>query len=66
MMTTRINYEYNNDYIESIDNYGTKFISTILHWCLDLMEKLNEITNTINDKDIYVNELTKIKKEFKI
>ncbi|WP_459566505.1 YecA family protein [Clostridium sporogenes] len=64
MMTTRINYEYNNDYIESVDNYGTKFISAILQWCLDLMEKLNETTNTINNKDIYANELTKIKKEF--
>nr|WP_243153161.1 SEC-C metal-binding domain-containing protein [Clostridium botulinum] len=28
------------------------------------MEKLNETTNTINNKDIYANELTKIKKEF--
>lgn len=62
LMTRRINYVYDNEYTETTDILGAKFISAILQWCMDLIKKLNEI----NSRELsYIRNLQTIKEELK-
>jgi Predicted metal-binding protein related to the C-terminal domain of SecA len=60
LMTRKINYIYDNEYIQENDILGTKFASAILQWSIDLIKGINDL----NTSELsYIENLRVIKSE---